>query len=98
MTKDNLISMQSEFQDDLNEVMRHGARKLLAQAIGEEVQELLDTHADRRTPAGRNGVVRSGHQPARRVQTGIGPVAVRIPKVRARTGEAVTFRSTLVPP
>ena len=60
MTKDNLISMQSEFQDDLNEVMRHGARKLLAQAIGEEVQELLDTHADRRTPAGRNGVVRSG--------------------------------------
>ena len=59
--------MQSEFQDDLNAVMRHGARKLLAQAIEEEVQELLDTHADRRTPAGRNGVVRSGHQPARRV-------------------------------
>ena len=30
--------------------------------------------------------------------TGIGPIDVRIPKVRAKVGDAVTFRSKLVPP
>jgi transposase-like protein len=35
---------------------------------------------------------------ARELQTGLGPVTVRIPKVRAKTGEPVTFRSALVPP
>ena len=44
------------------------------------------------------GGVRNGHQPERMVQTGIGPVTVKVPKIRAKTGEAVTFRSTLVPP
>ncbi len=36
--------------------------------------------------------------PEREVLTGIGPVAVRVPKVRSRTAEAVVFRSNLVPP
>lgn len=43
-------------------------------------------------------MVRNGYLPERELQTGIGPVTVRIPKVRAKTGEAVTFRSALVPP
>ena len=47
---------------------------------------------------GRAGVVRNGYLPARELQTGLGPVTVKIPKVRAKTGEAVTFRSALVPP
>ena len=42
--------------------------------------------------------VRNGYLPAREIQTGLGPVTVRIPKVRAKTGEPVTFRSALVPP
>jgi len=42
--------------------------------------------------------VRNGHLPERDIQTGLGPVTVRIPKVRAKTGEPVTFRSALVPP
>ena len=44
------------------------------------------------------GVVRNGYLPERELQTGLGPVTVQIPKVRAKTGEAVTFRSALVPP
>jgi putative transposase len=43
-------------------------------------------------------VVRNGYLPEREVLTGIGPVAVRVPKVRSRTDEAVVFRSSLVPP
>jgi len=42
--------------------------------------------------------VRNGYLPEREIQTGIGPVTVQVPKVRSKTGEAVTFRSALVPP
>ena len=43
-------------------------------------------------------MVRNGYLPERELQTGVGPVTVKIPKVRAKTGEVVTFRSALVPP
>lgn len=53
---------------------------------------------DRRTAEGHAGVVRNGYHPERAVQTGIGPVTVKIPKVRAKSGTPVSFRSALVPP
>ena len=40
----------------------------------------------------------NGHLPVRELQMGLGPVTVQIPKIRAKTGEPVTFRSALVPP
>ena len=43
-------------------------------------------------------MVRNGYQPEREIQTGIGPVTVKVPKVRAKDGKPVTFRSALVPP
>jgi transposase-like protein len=55
-------------------------------------------HSERRTEDGKAGVVRNGHLPGRELQTGLGPVTVQIPKVRAKTGEPVTFHSALVPP
>ena len=63
-----------------------------------ELAELLSQHDDRRTEQGNAGVVRNGYLPERELQTGLGPVTVQIPKVRAKTGDAVTFRSALVPP
>ncbi len=63
-----------------------------------ELLALLAEHVERRTEDGKAGVVRNGHLPARKLQTGLGPVMVKIPKVRAKTGEPVTFRSALVPP
>ena len=62
------------------------------------MQELLEQYAQCRTEDGRAGVVRNGYLPERKLQTGVGPVTVRIPKVRSKTGEPVTFRSALVPP
>jgi hypothetical protein len=47
---------------------------------------------------GRRAVVRNGHLPERDVLTGIGPVRVRVPKVRDRRGEGAVFHSKLVPP
>jgi len=100
MEKSNIIELEGrvESTDPLTELLRSGARQLLQQAIEAEVQELLAAHSDRTLEDGRAGVVRNGHQPEREIQTGIGPVTVKIPKVRAKTGEPVTFRSALVPP
>lgn len=58
-----------------------------------ELQVLLAAHSERRTKSGKLGVVRNGYLPKRELQTGLGLVTVRIPKVRAKTGEPVTFRS-----
>ena len=100
MEKSNVIELEGRAKstDPLTELLRSGARQLLQHAIETEVEVLLAAHSDRTLEDGRAGVVRNGHQPERQIQTGIGPVTVKIPKVRAKTGEPVTFRSALVPP
>ena len=85
-------------RDALTELMRAGARKLIAEALEAEVTALLATYAGQQDDQGRAIVVRNGHQPEREIQTGIGPVTVQVPKVRSRQGEPITFRSALVPP
>ena len=54
--------------------------------------------AGRRDDQGRRAVVRNGYLPEREILTGIGPVAVRVPKTRDRAGEGRCFRSELLPP
>ena len=63
-----------------------------------ELQALLDQHAEHRLPDGRQAVVRNGYLPERTVQTGIGNVDIKVPKVRDRSGSGVRFNSTLLPP
>ena len=84
--------------DRLTELLREGAQRLIEQAVGVELEALLAQPGGGRTEAGTAGIVRNGFLPERELQTGVGPVTVRIPKVRAKTGEPVTFRSALVPP
>jgi len=100
MNKDNVIELNSPatIQDPLTEMLRVGAQKLIQQAVEVELQGLLSEHAHSRTANGNAGVVRNGYLPTRELQTAIGPVAVKIPKVRSKTGKPVTFRSALVPP
>jgi putative transposase len=100
MRKSNVIELEGRDAslDPLTELLRTGARQLIQQAVEVELQELLSEHAERQLSDGRAGVVRNGYLPEREVQTGLGPVTVKIPKVRAKTGEPVTFRSALVPP
>jgi len=94
------------FADPLAEVLRNGARALLAQAIEAEVAEFLVKHVDLKTAAGLRRVVRHGHLPDREVMTGIGPVGVRQPRVRDRgaaddaagaTGR-IRFTPAILPP
>jgi len=100
MNKNNVINLSGREKslDPLTELLRSGAQKLIEQAIEAELHILLEEHAERRTDAGHAGVVRNGYLPERELQTGIGPVTVKVPKVRAKTGHPITFNSALVPP
>lgn len=100
MRKNNVLEFQGrEIRlDPLTELLRKGAQDLIGQAVELELAELLARYSDCRTGEGKAAVVRNGYHPRRELQTGIGPVTVRIPKVRSKSGEAVTFRSALVPP
>jgi hypothetical protein len=51
------------FGDPLTEVLRNGARVLLAQAVQAEVAEFLAKHIDLKIASGLNRVVRHGHLP-----------------------------------
>ena len=79
MSDDNVVQLiqPGSFSDPLNEVLRNGARSLLAKAVEAEVAAFLAKHADLKTEDGRNRIVRHGHLPEREVMTGIGPVAIR---------------------
>ena len=105
MPNDNVVKLiqPGSFEDQLTEVLRQGARALITQAVEAEVAEFLGKHADLRTEAGRSRVVRHGHLPKREVMTGIGPVAVRQPRVRDREAAAddparIRFSPTILPP
>lgn len=105
MTYTTLIEFAkpSEFAPDaLTDVLRRGARELLATAVQAEVAEFLAAHADVLDDEGRQRLVRHGSLPGREVMTGIGKVAVQVPRVRDRgadkDGSRIRFRSSLIPP
>ncbi len=84
--------------DALTGILREGAKKLLLAAVEEELEHFLRGNAEQRLPDGRAAVVRNGYLPERQIQTGIGNLTVRVPKVRDRSGSGVKFNSALLPP
>lgn len=82
----------------LEQLIRRGARQLIQSAIEAEVQELLNEYSNVCTLSGTTAVVRNGYLPQREILTTVGPVEVRVPKVRDRSGTGVKFNSALVPP
>ncbi len=86
--------------DPLSEVLRSGARRLIEQAVEAELATLLATHAGERDEGGRARLVRHGHLPEREVMTGVGPVPVKVPRLRDRAAgaERIRFTSAVLPP
>jgi transposase-like protein len=82
----------------LDELVRHGARQVIQQAIEAELQALLERFENVKTLHGQRAVVRNGYLPEREVLTAAGPIAVKVPKVRDRSGSGVKFNSSIVPP
>ncbi len=101
MLEDNVLTLKNPaFGDDpLTDVLRQGARKLLAQAIEAEVESFLARHQELHDERGRARLVRNSHLPEREVQTGIGPVRVKASRVHDRhQGEAkLRFSSSILP-
>src|SRR4051812_27451914 len=87
-------------QDVLTDLLRDGARRLLAQAIEAEVSAWIDDHAHLKDDQGRRQVVCNGHLPERAIQTGIGAVEVQQPRVRDRrpADQREAFTSAILPP
>jgi putative transposase len=87
MSKDNLLAFKTpeRFVDDpITEVLRTGARKLLAEALEVEIEDYLSHYKELKDNRNRQRVVRNGYLPEREVQTGIGPVSVKVPRARDR--------------
>ena len=83
-------------RDALTEVLRSGARELLQQAVEAEVAEFITQHRELKDERERQRVVRNGYQPERTIQTGIGDVPVKQPRVRDRGGK-IKFSSNILP-
>ena len=105
MKEDTVVALPrpgaSVADDPLLMVLREGARRLLLQAIEAEVETFLTAHGSLVDEQGRRRLVRNGHAPERQIQTGIGPLEVRRPKVRDRGGavggEPIRFTSAVLP-
>jgi transposase-like protein len=82
----------------LEDILRRGARQVIQQAIEAELAQLLEQYENVKTLTGSRAVVRNGYLPEREVLTAVGPVAVKVPKVRDRSDAGVKFNSALVPP
>ena len=87
----------------IDELVREGARRMLAEALQAEVDDYIARFADERDAAGRRLVVRNGSHQPREVLTSAGEVEVVAPRVNDRrtdpdTGERVRFASAILPP
>jgi len=99
MTDSNVFNLNKpEENDPLQEVLREGARKMLAAAIESEVTSFIEQHGRTKTDKGKTAVVRNGYLPERSIQTGLGDIEIKVPKVRDRSGGGIKFNSSLIPP
>ena len=94
----NKIDGPNNGADALTELLRTGARELISQAVEAELETLLCNYQEVVLTDGRQAVVRNGYLPERTIQTGIGDVEVKVPKVRDRSGSGIKFTSALLPP
>ncbi|HEY5357435.1 MAG TPA: IS256 family transposase [Streptosporangiaceae bacterium] len=87
----------------IDEIVREGARRMLAEALQAEVDAYIAAHAAERDEDGRRRVVRNGYHQAREVLTSAGAVEVTAPRVNDKradpvTGERERFSSAILPP
>ena len=92
MGKNNEISSHLELSSDpLTDMLRKGAQDLICQTVEAELTALMEQFKDIKKEDGKAAVIRNGYLPEREIQTGIGPVSVKIPKIRSKTAEAITW-------
>ena len=104
MSEDNVIALkkpESIIVDQITDILRQGARKLLAQALEAEIDHFMSQNGGLKDDRGRQRIVRNGYLPERTIQSGIGSVPVQAPRVRDRhphAPERICFSSAILPP
>ena len=105
MAKDNVIDLKKPepFVDDpITDILRQGARRLLSAALEAEIETFLSQYKDISDEKGCQRIVRNGYLPEREIQTGIGQIPVRAPRIRDRQPDSlndrVRFTSSILPP
>lgn len=102
MGKDNPVGLEKRVSEEsrsaLDEILCEGARRMLQSAIEVEVADYIERHAHVVDPGtGHRLVVRNGHQPRRTIQSGLGDIPVRRPRVHdCREGRK--FSRRILPP
>ncbi|MGH8712190.1 MAG: transposase, partial [Burkholderiales bacterium] len=102
MSEDKVIALKNPgtpapVSDALTDILREGAQRMLGAVIEAEVSVFLEGFMRQETAGGRQRLVRNGHLPGRTIQTGVGAVEVKMPRVRDRE-KAIRFRSSVLPP
>lgn len=99
--KENLIfedkNLSDQFKDHLEQILREGARTLLLQAIENEVTEYIESFKSLKDESNKRIVTRNGYLPERAIQTGLGEIQIKQPRVRDKR-EGKKFTSQILPP
>jgi putative transposase len=86
----------------IDDILRDGARRALQAAIEREVEQYIQRSSDHLDERGHRLVVRNGHHPARKIQSGNGPIEVQQPRVNDKRvdehGNRFHFTSRILPP
>ncbi len=102
MEKTNIVTfknpIENEVQDVLTQFLKNSAQKMLTAAIEIEMNEFIEKYKELQTEENKKRIVRNGHLPSRKIQTGIGEIQVSIPRSRDRsTDGSIRFESNLIP-
>jgi putative transposase len=99
--KENLIledkNPSNQYKDYLEQILREGAKKLLMQAIENEVAEYIESLKVIKDESNRRLVTRNGYLPERTIQTGLGEISINQPRIRDKR-EGKKFASQILPP
>ena len=103
MDKSSVIDFKkpdSVVYDPLTDLIRIKARAILSEALELEANEFIEHLKELKTSDGHQRVVRNGYLPGREIQTGVGAVSVKVPRVRDKEIEddnEIVFQSKLIP-
>jgi len=103
MKDNNVISLEKpegNFNDQLTEILRQGCTRILKEALEAEIRTFIEHYKHLKDDQGKQRIIRNGYLPEREVQTGIGQVAVCVPRSRDQdaNGKPIRFHSVLLPP
>ncbi len=105
MSQNSVIDLKKPepiVEDPLTDILKKGARQLLATALEAEISFFLNQYKEITDDKGYQRVVRNGYLPEREIQTGIGQVPVRAPRIRDQQPDPqngrIRFTSAILPP